>query len=120
MKGLKLLALVLLAGTFVITSCGKKGPDMDKMASEVCDCSKDLFDLMDEQKKLSTAAEPDTDALMALMTKLGDVSTKAEACVKGLEEKYGKIDGNPELEKAAEEAMKKNCPKFAELSQMGN
>ncbi len=95
------------------TTTTTSGIDFDGLAKGVCDCTSDLLNLMDKQNELTEAG--DTEGLTALLTDMAPKLTKMETCITELQAKYPGVDGDPENEAKAEEALKRVCPKFAEM-----
>ncbi len=130
MKVLRYLVLVLLCSA-VLVSCKKKAPqdspstdggdtpkaeetmDFKAMATEVCNCTKDMLAAVDKMSALTEAG--DTEGLAALATEMEAMEAKVEPCIVAVEAKYPGIDGNAEYEEKAQAALKEVCPGFAKM-----
>lgn len=102
-----LIALVFFS------ACGNGGDkrDYDQMAKDLCSCMRPLADM---NKKIQTlVAEGKTDEVSALFADVEKIAGEGEACAKGLEEKYGTVEGESEMKASA--ALKKHCADIAAM-----
>lgn len=112
---MKKLLFVLLAGTFVMASCGKKSP-ADAAAAKMCSCA-GLKTLAEAQKE-QAAAGADSTKMAAAAAKVMAAVAGAEAC---------KAEGATLLKDVKPEdaakvgaefkaALEKQCPDIAKLN----
>ncbi|MEM7102612.1 MAG: hypothetical protein AAF502_05705 [Bacteroidota bacterium] len=114
MKNLKCF-LILLAISGFIMSCGGKKSSATKLAAGMCDCAQASFDYQEKVK----AAGTDLDKLAALKDEGLKIFEDTEACIKKLEEKYGAVADNSDMESAVMDAMKTECPEAYRLMDIG-
>ncbi len=98
--------------TTTTTTTSDDGPDdatYDAMAKEMCSCMDEMLGLVD---KMKTAEE---DQRMEIMQKLQGINQEVEGCIKDLMPKYPSIDFQAQSNPKAEEALLRNCPKYAKM-----
>lgn len=86
--------------------------DYGAMAEEMCSCMNPLVEMNEEIQELAQVG--DTEAVGEMFSELKSISTEVEQCVLALEKKYGDMN-TPEAEAKAKAAIKKECPKIAEI-----
>ncbi len=88
----------------------------ENVASDMCDCSKEMIDIVEKIQKAS--AEGDNETLMALAPKVESLTPAMTECMQGLEKKYPEMEEkkeDAENEEKMKAALKKECPKLYEL-----
>ena len=86
--------------------------DYDAMAKELCDCMNPLVEMNEEIQKLTAAG--DTEAVGKMFSELEAKFTEGEQCALKLQTKYGEMN-TPEQEAKAKAALRKICPKVADM-----
>jgi len=111
---MKKLLFVLLAGTFVMASCGKKSP-AQVAADKMCNCAG--AKTMAAAQKEKEAAGTDSTKLAAATGKLMEASKGLMACITELEPlmKDIKAEDQEKVKKEMEAAMEKQCPDIAKM-----
>jgi hypothetical protein len=80
-------------------------------AIDICECTNGLFDKVSKMELLE--AEGKTEELLKLADEVETDVAEMNKCMQILETKYSDIDGNPDYEKRAEDALRQYCPAFA-------
>ena len=112
MKNLTLL-ICLLVSVGLFSCKGKKmETDYDIMAKELCKCMSPLVEMNEKIQSLTEAG--DTEAVGELFKKLEGQFAAGEKCATDLEKKYGPMN-EPEQEAKAKAAIRKTCPKVADM-----
>ncbi len=117
MKNLSLLILLIFSVSLISCKGKKMATDYDEMAKELCDCMNPLVEMNEEIQALTKAG--DTDAVGAMFAELESKFAEGEKCATGLETKYGSMN-TPEEEAKAKAAIRKACPKVADMMDQSN
>ena len=112
MKKFPLFILLFLSVTMFSCKGKKMATDYDAMAKELCDCMNPLVEMNETIQKLTQAG--DTDAVGDMFSKMEAKFTEGEQCALGLQKKYGDMN-TPEQEAKAKAAIRKACPKVADM-----
>lgn len=105
------LFLALIA---LISACGS-GSKADKIAKEICNCSKPMAEIQEKAKDLMDNPE----AYDKLMTESQAIMEEAEKCMDQLGEKYEKDMEDEALQEEVRASMKKKCPDIASMMDAG-
>lgn len=111
---MKKLLFVLLAGTFVMASCGKKSP-AQVAADKMCNCAG--AKTMAAAQKEKEAAGTDSTKLATATGKLAEALKGMEACVTESDAllKDVKPEDKAKVEGEIKAAMEKQCPDIAKM-----
>ena len=112
MKNFPFFVLLFLGVTLISCKGKKMATDYDEMAKELCDCMNPLVEMNEEIQALTQAG--DTEAVGAMFAELEGKFAEGEKCATGLQGKYGDMD-TPEEEAKAKAAIRKACPKVADM-----
>jgi len=99
----------------LFAACAAPEKDYEGMASDICQCMTPLSELYDQVMQASE--QQDTTAVQQLAAQFEQLSTEGEDCAGKLEEKYGDFVGEEEVK--AKAAIRKKCPKIADMMEQG-
>ncbi len=81
----------------------------DDMAVEMCDCMDGMFSVAERMK---TATEEER---LVLAKQMQGIVEQGQMCIRELSTKYPEIDFEASNNPKAEEALVRNCPKYAKM-----
>ncbi len=110
-----IILLFFLIGTTFALQAQDKSADLnhDGMAQEICECSNDMLDLIDQLEE--TKKTGDRKKAMEIMDQLDATKKGSQKCTHEIHQKYSHILRNTKNKDVYQKAIEDNCPRLAAL-----